>query len=147
MSQNNYRIRKATQFDLGGIKTLADKHKHELGFVLRPALVRSIAHGQVFIATTDTELIGSVDYHHRRDTQTTLYHIVVAQEWRRQGIGRGLIESLQNEASAQGKKRILLKCPEDLSANSFYQQLGFKLLSVANGRSRKLNVWQLAIGD
>jgi ribosomal protein S18 acetylase RimI-like enzyme len=145
MGQNNYIIRKAVRSDLDEIKTLADAHKRELGFTLRPTLAESIARGEVFVAADDADLIGFVDYRHRKDEQTTLYHLVVSPEWRQRGVGRGLIEALQTEATERGKDYILLKCPEDLPANAFYQKLGFELTTSENGRSRKLNVWRLTL--
>jgi len=144
-SKNDCAIRKATQSDLDGIKALADAHKHELGFVLRPALAKNIGKNQIFAAANGTGIIGFVDYHHRRDTQTTLYHIVVAPEWRQHGIGKKLVEALQAEAAERSKERILLKCPQGLPANDFYRKLGFKLGATENGRRQKLNVWRFVL--
>ena len=145
MSQSRYAIRKATPADLNEIKTLADAHKHELGFVLRPALAKSIARQEVLVAANGADLIGFVAYHHRKDTQTTLYHLAVTPEWRRHGIGQELIEALRREAIELDKTCILLKCPEDLSANIFYEWQGFKLIAKEKGQRRKLNVWQLSL--
>jgi ribosomal protein S18 acetylase RimI-like enzyme len=145
MIKNNFTIRKAVQSDLDEIKNLADAHKYELGFILRPALVESITRDEIFVATNDAGLVGFVDYRHRRDIQTTLYHLVVASEWQRRGVGRRLIEALQIEAVERDKQYILLKCPEDLPANTFYSKLGFELVTRENGQHRKLNVWRLSL--
>ena len=138
-------IRKATQSDLGQLKSLVDRHKHELGFVLRPALLQSIQRDEVFVAVSDGLMIGLVEYHHRRDEQTTVYHIVVADEWRRQGVGGQLLTALQEESRRKSKRHILLKCPFDLSANAFYGETGFQLAASENGHSRKLNVWKMML--
>lgn len=145
MDQSSYTIRKAMQSDLNEIKVLADAHKYELGFALRPALAESIARDEIFVAADDAGLIGFVDYHHRKDEQTTLYHLVVAPEWRQRGVGRKLVEVLQTEATKLGKEYILLKCPADLPANAFYRELGFKLIACENGRRRKLNSWRFVL--
>ena len=138
-------IRKAISTDLDVLKSLADAHRHELGFAIRPALVRSIERGELIVAANSTDLIAFVEYHHRRDAQTTLYHIVVAPDYRRQGIGRRLIERLADEARAAGKEIIALKCPTTLPANDFYARTGWSLAGSEPGKRRLLNLWQLAL--
>jgi N-acetylglutamate synthase-like GNAT family acetyltransferase len=142
-------LRKACERDLASIKPLLDAHRHELGFVIRPALQKRIQADEVLVACDivgDVEtIIGVMAYHHRRDEQTTLYHIVVAPAWRKRGIGRRLIQALQQEAQRQGKHHIQLKCPCDLPANNFYPRLGFQLHEVQDGRKRALNVWRLGL--
>jgi GNAT superfamily N-acetyltransferase len=90
-------------------------------------------------------LIGFVEYHHRRDEQTTLYHIVVIPARRRQGVGRALIDALRNEALALRKQIIRLKCPADLPAQGFYARLGLDSLGEESGNSRPLVVWALSL--
>ena len=53
-SGNNrpFTIRKATINELDAIKLLADQHKVELGFVLRPAMEKAILDREVFVAET-----------------------------------------------------------------------------------------------
>jgi GNAT superfamily N-acetyltransferase len=138
-------IRKAVLTDLDILKSLADAHRHELGFVVRPALVRSIERGELIVATNSTDPIAFVEYHHRRDAQTTLYRIVVAPDYRRQGIGRWLIERLADEARAAGKEIIALKCPATLPANDFYARTGWSLAGSEPGKRRPLNLWQLPL--
>lgn len=140
-----FTLRQATLADLDAIKSLADAHRHELGFVLRPALARSIKRGELIVAANSTGLIAFVEYYHRHDVQTTLYHIVVAPDYRRQGIGRRLIERLADEARAVGKEIIVLKCPATLPANDFYARTGWSLAGSEPGKRRLLNLWQLAL--
>lgn len=137
---NDIHLRKATCDDLDAIKRLYAQCANELGFVLRPALVRSLELQEVIIATRD-ELLGAVHYHHRRDKQTTLYHIAVQAASRRQRVGHRLVEALRNECQRHQMTHILLKCPEELSANAFYASLGFELSRVEAGKRRRLNVW------
>ncbi len=141
----SFTLRQATPADLDTIKSLADAHRHELGFVIRPALARSIERSELIVATNSTSLIAFVEYHHRRDAQTTLYHIVVAPDYRRQGIGRRLIERLADEARAAGKEVIALKCPAALPANGFYARTGWSLAGSEPGKHRSLNLWQLTL--
>ena len=64
---SDFSVRKATQADLDAVKGLADSHKHELGFVLRPALSRSIAREELLVAENHASVIGFIEYHHRQD--------------------------------------------------------------------------------
>lgn len=140
---NEVTIRKATLGDLDAIKALADRHKQELGFVLRPALVRSIERTEVFVAENSANVIGFLEYHHRRDSQTTLYHIAVQRDHRWQGIGQQLVDALIQDAVGFNKEFIQLKCPVNLGANEFYQHLGFSRIDVQPRRSRDLAIWRL----
>jgi len=146
-SSEHFIIRQATPEDLGVIKHLADQHKKELGFVLRPALEKAITDQELLVAQVEDQVVGFVHYHHRRDGQTTLYHIVVDTNFRSQGIGKALVDALTLEAKRHGKRQILLKCPVDLAANSFYQRIGFSLLRDEEGNRRRLRVWGTQVSD
>lgn len=147
MSTEEYIVRKATPSDLGSTKVIADAHRHELGFVRRPALIRSIERREVFVAENSKGLIGFVEYHHRQDEQTTLYHIAVQSDYRRQGVGRQLVDALIHDAGERHKGFIQLKCPIDLEANTFYEQLGFSQVSIQLGKHRHLAVWRLPLNS
>jgi len=140
-------IHNATTADLDRIKSLADAHKNELGFVLRPALAASIDRGEVIVAKNTTGIVGFVEYHHRHDDQTTLYHIAVRPDHRRQGIGRQLVKALIHDAGECHKGFIQLKCPVDLEANRFYERLGFSQVDIQPGKHRNLAVWRLPVNS
>ncbi len=136
-------IRIATINDLDAIKQICDLHRKELGFVRRPALQKSIFANEILVAEVENNVVGFVDYHHRRDNQTTLYYIVVLEAYRKQNIARQLIEHLSTDSLQHQKTCIRLKCPTDLSANQFYEHLGFTLKDVQNGKLVILNIWEL----
>lgn len=142
---NEIVITKATPSDIDGIKKIADAHRKELGFVRRPSLLESINRAEVFVARQNGSIIGFVEYRHRKDEQTTLYNIVVEPAYRRAGVGRNLLERLIQEAEQRRKTRILLKCPTELAANRFYEQIGFDLYQVEAGKKRRLNIWRRQI--
>lgn len=138
-------IRKASPDDLVEIKRLCDQHRNELGFVLRPALVASIEANEILVADEAGQVIGFVHYHHRRDLSTTIYHIAVATNARRNGVGRTLIEALRYECMQQKRLAIRLKCPTTLPVNEFYKQIGFVLIEVDKGKRRSLNLWLMRL--
>lgn len=141
------RLKKALLTDIDGIKKVVDTLKHELGFVTRPALIESIHRREVYIAVIGSEIVGVIHYRHRKDGQTTLYHLGVTQSQRHIGIGRRLVAAMQRDAKRIGQSSLLLKCPVDLPANQFYQALGFELLAVEEGKTRKLHVWRKILAD
>lgn len=113
---------------------------------MRPSLAAAITHHEVLVAgDVDTALLGLVHFHHRRDAQITLYHLVVSLLARGQGYGRALIDALTAEGAQRGKSCILLKCPAELPANAFYSHIGFEQAGHETGKSRPLNVWRLPI--
>jgi ribosomal protein S18 acetylase RimI-like enzyme len=145
---SSFLVRKANLSDLSAVKSLADANKNELGFVLRPALAKSIENSEILLAENSTGVIAFVEYHHRLDQQMTLYHIAVESGYRKQGVGRLLIGSLVKDARCHGKAIIQLKCPADLPANGFYSRLGFTKIATQNGRFRPLITWRLSLeGD
>ncbi len=146
-SINAFTIRKAKTNDLAVIKAIADANRVELGFLLRDKVKEALEDSRVFVATnTNDTVLGFVIYRHRqKDAQTTLSDICVLQNWRGQGVGRSLIEALRSECVELKRQFILLKCPQHLPANLFYERFGFNCARVEVGRVRKLNVWQLPI--
>jgi N-acetylglutamate synthase-like GNAT family acetyltransferase len=142
---NGFTVRRAALADLDAIKELADTHKNELGFVLRPALARSVAREELLVAENHADVVGFVEYHHRQDHQTTLYHIVVDLDHRGMGVGRALINALRDEARDLGKSVIQLKCPADLQSRSFYGRVGFQSVGKEPGKNRCLVVFNLEI--
>lgn len=140
-------VRKALPSDLDAVKLIADAHRHELGFVLRPALARSIAREELLVAENRAGVIGFVEYHHRQDEQTTLYHIVVASDHRWQGVGRALVNALSEEARVLEKQTIRLKCPADLPAQGFYARMGFNRVGEEAGNKRTLVIWAFPLAS
>ena len=132
--------------DVDKIKQIADENKEALGFLPRAKVVEAVNANRVKILKTSGEVAGFVIYRHRKkDLQTTLSDICIASFWRKQNGGKQLINHLYEECTALNRDFILLKCPEDLPANNFYEAVGFKHVRTEAGRTRKLKVWQLII--
>ena len=132
--------------DVPAIKALADESRRELGFNPLKKFEEVASQQRSFIAVERAEVIGFVIFRHRKlDSQTTLSEICVRQDFRQQHIGEALIARLTKECIEMSREYIQLKCPVDLTANSFYQRLGFVLHATESGKRRSLNVWRLAI--
>ena len=105
----------ATCQDLPRIKALAGQHRQELGFVNRATLESAVGSGEILNLPH-----GFLHFHHRRDKISTLYHLCVAREFRRQGVGRTLIKAWESHSQQDGIQLLGLKCPLDVEANRFY---------------------------
>ncbi len=139
---SNHVIRKATLQDLEAIKQIADANREAIGFVLQPALAQNIQRGWVLVAEKDGVVIGFASYRHRRDEQTTLYEICVAEGYRGNGVGTALLEALIDESRQLGKCYLRLKCPASSLANAFYAGLAFERVGKEQGRCRELIQWR-----
>jgi len=135
-------IRKAQPRDLIQVKAILDSNKQALGFVRRAELEQGILQGEVLVGESRGIVVGALHYHHRLDAITTIYQVVVAKEVRRSGLGRALIEALEEECRQRGQQLLRLKCPIDLPANGFYAHLGFRRRGIENGVRRALAVWE-----
>ena len=135
-------IRKAqTEEDIDGLKAIADKQADLLGWVPRSAYEQKLEDNEIFIAEQGDEIVGFLDYHHRRDNTTTLHKIAVAEDYFGQGIGRRLVEALIDECVTIKTLSIKTKCIEDSVSNKFFQAIGFKLLFTDPGKKRAINVY------
>lgn len=139
-----FKMRQATLDDVVDVKKIADQHRHALGFLPKPVFSDSVKRHSLLVAVSEGHLVGFVRYNHRkRGTETAIYDICVADDYKRQGIGRGLVESLIDECRKNDRVSIMLRCPEDLPANQFYERIGFENNGVEMGRRRKLVTWRL----
>lgn len=146
ISGSEIAIRHAIVEEIDAIKKLFDRHKNELGFVVKSALVNSIHRNELIVAIKmDGEIVGVVHYRHRKDGQTTLYSIIVDDMYRQKTLGKSLLYELKREATYKGQKNILLKCPVELEANRFYEAERFSLVTTDIGKHRPLNIWVLSL--
>src|ERR1700759_879187 len=102
-------IRLAIEDDIAAIKAIADDNKQELGFVSRGMLRSAIARGGLIVAVIDNVVAGYCELWRRRDGQTTIYSIAVADNPRHKGVGRALIDYL----IAERRRCISLLCTLD----------------------------------
>jgi GNAT superfamily N-acetyltransferase len=129
------------------VKSIADKHRSELGFHSRQSFIDSCNRNELFVAKIYGQVKGFVRFHHRRDHLTTLYEIATTPEARSKGVGRQLIKALIADCQEVGSRCINLSCPVELPANRFYENLGFVRWRHRSlpGKSRPLNEWSLPV--
>lgn len=152
-------VRAARTADIDAVKCLADAHRRELGFVVRASLVEACQRDELLVAVMRDAaqaggevslalsacVIGFVQTYFRKDGQTTLHTIAVDGAHRRYGVGRALVSALIDASHQRGMASILLRCPIDLSANSFYAAIGFSQERVEQGKRRQLAIWSYSL--
>ncbi len=134
---------------MSGCKRIADYHRAALGFLTAPVFTESAARGRLLVAETEKGgIVGFVRFNHRRaGTETALYDIAVDSGWQGRGIGRELIGALANACRAIGRDFIVLRCPDGLAANVFYERIGFQEVGLEPGRRRPLRMWRLIVRE
>jgi ribosomal protein S18 acetylase RimI-like enzyme len=130
---------------LADIKELADRHRRELGFVLRPAIAESVRHLSVLVSLESRKVTGYLRFRHRRDRVTKIYELCVSPESRRRGVASSMVRHLVDIAASRGQVSIQLKCPLGEMAEKFYSSFGFERVCVESGKSRPLGRWTLRI--
>ncbi len=138
-------IRPARVEDVFGVKTLADQHKVELGFIRKSILYKAQEKGWLLVAVKNEEVIGFANFRIRQDNNATLYDIVVDKPYRKQNIGKRLIQRLTWLVNVASGEHIRLKCPQSLPANAFYEKLQFIHIESETGKKRPLNVWHYSL--
>lgn len=134
-------IRYAYETDVAGAKVLADRHRMELGFVRASVLHEAQQKKWLLVAVRDEQVIGFANFRIRQDRNATLYDIVIDGPYRKQKIGKRLIQRLTWLVNIAGGEHIRLKCPQSLPANAFYEKLQFTRVETETGKKRPLNVW------
>lgn len=143
MLPNSVFVRVALMTDLESIKENADANRDYLGFVPRAKLTEAIQNQRVLVAADNNTLYGFIVFRHRKvDLQTTLSEICVSASERRKRIGQTLFMELIKECRELQRSFLQLKCPVDLPANTFYEEMGCQKHSMEKGKRRYLNVWR-----
>ena len=129
----NMAIKSLTLDDLPTVDDLMKKNSRSLGFLPEEALGDYVRKDGVLGAKNEHgELIGYLlfsSYPH----YIRIAHLCVAEQFRNQGIARGLIDELKKSVSTQ--KVIRLNCRRDYAAHHLWPKLGFVALDEMPGRS------------
>jgi ribosomal protein S18 acetylase RimI-like enzyme len=126
---------------------IADQHRQVLGFLPKAIFQEAAERGKLLVAqASDQRITGLVRFNHRvRGSETAIYDICVDDQLQHQGIGRAMVSALASECIKVPRSAIVLRCPEGLPANDFYQHIGFYQDGIQAGKRRRLVVWRLPI--
>lgn len=135
MIKTSLRLRAATTEDTDAIVRLVREHAAIAGEqspITAPYVAAYLAfeHNGILLAESDGQIIGLMSYSIRPD----LYHaanaclieeLIVASEWRRQGVGRALMTRLLDRLNSfQCAEVSVAVMPDNSSAIRFYQSQG-----------------------
>jgi N-acetylglutamate synthase-like GNAT family acetyltransferase len=135
-------VRWAQEKDVEAVKRLTDENRDAFGFVVRASLEERVRKGGLLVAEQQRALVGFVSFHHRRDGWTTIHELCTRAENRKRGVGRALVQQVEQEALCKRQNGVRLKCPLDLPANGFYARLGFTRIGIEEGKRRPLAIWE-----
>jgi len=79
----------------------------------------------IFIAEQNNKIIGCVLLHHLDNERTQLRAMAVYDEWQGKGIGRLLVNALEDFSRREGYKKIILHARK--VALGFYSRLGYSI--------------------
>lgn len=141
------RVRSAESSDVLSCKMIADQHKPVLGFLPKAVFQEAVERNKLLVAETNAhQIAGFVRFNHRvRGTETAIYDICVDCQLQQQGVGRALVFALAHECIKVSRSSIILRCPEGVAANNFYQHIGFQQVGIESGKRRRLVVWRFLV--
>lgn len=115
---------------------LADRHKHELGFLPRTIYAPMHNAGRLLIAEENTDPCGFLLLGPKKKTWR-IYQTCVQTDARLQDHGSDLVEQIIQQAIDASVHQIQLWCAADLPANAFWKSLGFQPISTRHKRKEK----------
>ncbi|MDP3726178.1 MAG: GNAT family N-acetyltransferase [bacterium] len=125
-----FTVRLAYEGDIPQIKKISNQNRRFLGFTVQAIWRSSITRKELYVATSDKNVIGFIRWYLRKDGWTTVYELAVDEGYRRQGIGKKLME-------VAGMGPVKLKCHSANPAKSFYRALGFEIQSTEISKTGK----------
>jgi GNAT superfamily N-acetyltransferase len=124
----------------------ADSDKQALGFLPEQAFKQAAHQGKLLIAAVkDSEgrKYGGHLLHGGVFPYAKIFQVFISPEFRRKGVGRRLVEAIVRRAESLQFMSVLAQVADDLSANSFWEHLGFELVRTKPGgrtTGRQINV-------
>ena len=145
-SRLDLQIRYATSSDTKFIDHLQKKNAEDLSFYPVGVFEREIENQRILVALVNAEPAGYL-YHGaiKLDYPLKIHQACIQYDLRGNWYGAGLCGFLEDLASIGGSRFISLRCGSDISANTFWQNMGYKCVQITPGgirRMRDINVWQ-----
>lgn len=145
-SRLDLQIRYATLSDTKFIDHLQKKNAEDLSFYPVGVFEREIENQRILVALVNAEPAGYL-YHGaiKLDYPLKIHQACIQYDLRGNWYGAGLCGFLEDLASIGGSRFISLRCGSDISANTFWQNMGYKCVQITPGgirRMRDINVWQ-----
>lgn len=143
----------ARRTDLTYIVDLANRHRHELGFLPRAAFTEYVDRHRALLALENQCPAGYVlwrppnPYRPPADPPTTrIIHACIQFDARRHQLATDIIAHIERQTPSASPGYITCWCAEDLDANAFWSAIGFRLIGqrerrIAGRTTRRHNLW------
>lgn len=132
-------VRAATMIDFEFIDELQKMHCDAVGFMQRQALESYIDRGDALIAERDGEPLGYIlsrDKYFKREDTGIIYQINVVPDSHRGLIAATLLKEVFDRAP-YGVRLYCCWCAQDLTANHFWEAMGFTPLAFRTGSPKR----------
>lgn len=129
---------------LSFVDSLQKKNAEALSFYPKQVFEREQKKGRVYLGLLNGGPCGYI-YVGASGGDVKCHQVCIEYDARRKMYGQMLVLALENYANASASNSITLRCGFDLEANKFWQELGYKVISIQQGgirRNRKINVWR-----
>ena len=146
----NVTIRAGVMSDVPFLDSLQKLHTKQVGWMPTGQFEGKIKLGHVLIAASNDEPVGYCignDQYFKRDDVGIIYQMNVLPGKQRGFIGASLLKA-QFERSAYGCKLYCCWCAQDITANRFWEAMGFVPLAFRSGSAKKSRThifWQKRI--
>lgn len=138
-------IRYAEKKDINYIDHLQKKNAEDLSFYPKVVFEREIDNKRILLALVNNAHAGYL-YHgsiigHK---PLKIHQACIEYDLRGNWYGSGLVGALEDMGKIGYVRGISLRCGSDISANSFWELMGFKCIDIQEGgvrRMRDINVW------
>lgn len=129
-----YSVRAAVLEDLPIVERIAKANQDSLGFTYRFIFKAAIEYKSLALLVAckeDSEVVGFMRWERGLDGWDTVHEICVRKDFRREGIGRLLLDQIP--------RPMRLRCLVRADSNSFFEHLGFARAGEVCGK----NIWLL----
>ena len=138
-------IRYAVKNDLVFIDYLQKKNAEDLSFYPKVVFEREIENERILLALVNKQHAGYL-YHGsiKGYKDLKIHQACIEYDLRGNWYGAGLVGTLEDMGKIGYAHGISLRCGSDISANRFWELMGFKCVSIQAGgvrRMRDINVW------
>lgn len=128
------------------VQMSADANRDALGFLPAEAYAQAAKQGTIFIALNrhagETRYAGHILFG-ATYPRGKIYQVFVADEYRKFGVGRSLVQSLLDYLEDKQYLSVSARVASDLPANAFWNSLKFEIVQTKSGgvtRGRTINV-------
>lgn len=120
------------------IQEIADQHIVEFGGLLPPSLIiDAFSRDEIISVKRDFRIVGFLIHGSMKASETVIRYTAVHKHYKSQNIGSFLIDKLIQKAREKNVGYIIASVREGLSANKFWQKMGFAFTHTKPSRRGK----------